>query len=104
MQALGPAAIMVYLELSLLAISMALCAGLVVAGLAAWGTSGSADEAPVGISSGPFFIHSLVKGLHCSSALYRLQVLCSNASIVWSRPGRTATCKAAGRVQQSHDS
>ena len=49
MQALGPVAIMVYLELSLLAMSMALCAGLLVAGLAAWGTSKSSDEAPVSI-------------------------------------------------------
>ena len=62
MQALGPAAIMVYLELSLLAISMALCAGLLVAGLAAWGTSKSRDEAPVSISLDPSFFTALLKG------------------------------------------
>ena len=47
LQALGLPAVMVYLELSLFATAMALCAGVLVAALAAWATSKSSDEPPV---------------------------------------------------------
>ena len=47
LQALGPPAVMLYLELSLFATAMALCAGVLVAGLAAWATSKSSEEPPV---------------------------------------------------------
>ena len=41
---------MVYLELSLFATAMALCAGALLAALAAWCTSKSSDEPPVRLS------------------------------------------------------
>ena len=47
LQALGPPAVMLYLELSLFATAMALFAGVLVAGLAAWATSKSSEEPPV---------------------------------------------------------
>lgn len=46
-QALGPPAVVIYLELSLFAIAMAVCAGALLAALAAWATSKSSDEPPV---------------------------------------------------------
>ena len=46
-QVFGLPAVMVYLELSLFAFAMALCVGIATAGLAAWGTSKSTEEAPV---------------------------------------------------------
>ena len=40
-------AVMLYLQLSLFAIAMGLCAGILLAGLAAWGTSKDNNEPPV---------------------------------------------------------
>ena len=40
-------AVMLYLELSLFAMAMGLCAGILLAGLAAWGTSKGNNEPPV---------------------------------------------------------
>ena len=49
-QALGPPAVMIYLELSLSATAMAICAGTLLAALAAWGTFKSSDVPPVRLS------------------------------------------------------
>ena len=40
-------AVMLYLQLSLFAMAMGLCAGILLAGLAAWGTSKGNNEPPV---------------------------------------------------------
>lgn len=65
LQAMGPPAVIVYLELSLFAIAMALCAGVLVAALAAWATSKSTDEPPVRPS--PFQLTSEVHKMKWST-------------------------------------
>ena len=47
MQVFALPAVMLYLQLSLFAMAMALCAGILLAGLAAWGTSKGDNEPPV---------------------------------------------------------
>ena len=48
-------AVMLYLRLSLSAVAMGLCAGVLLAGLAAWGTSKGNNEPPVSV---PIFLLS----------------------------------------------
>ena len=48
-QALAPPSVMLYLELSLVWTGMALCVGVLLAGLAAWGTWKCPDEPPVSL-------------------------------------------------------
>ena len=47
MQVFALPAVMLYLQLSLFAMAMGLCAGVLLAGLAAWGTSKGNNEPPV---------------------------------------------------------
>ena len=48
-QALAPPSVMLYLELSLVWTGVALCVGVLLAGLAAWGTCKCPDEPPVSL-------------------------------------------------------
>ena len=51
-------AVMLYLQLSLFAMAMGLCAGVLLAGLAAWGTCKGNNEPPV---SSPILLQSNAK-------------------------------------------